>query len=82
MAGGMNRYGGQSLSMAERVRLGQEQQPAWAGAEDPPYPPLRLMSSIVESSRLPISAGGMSRVALSSRSHLNLLPGRGRMNGA
>jgi hypothetical protein len=33
----MNRYGGQSLPMSERVRLGQETRPAW-DREDPPYP--------------------------------------------
>jgi hypothetical protein len=37
MAGGMNRYGGQALPMAERVRLGQEPQRAPA-RDDPPYP--------------------------------------------
>ena len=37
MAGGMNRYGGQSLPMTERVRLGQDAARAGWG-EDPAYP--------------------------------------------
>jgi hypothetical protein len=35
MAGGMNRRGGQPLSMAERVRLGREPPP---GIDEPPCP--------------------------------------------